>query len=118
MGLNKEQLQLVAINRERKRELAKRARDTDTVLTEIREQLDQNAHNLGLSPQAYRSLLEDPEAYKKFLALTNGNGFDSSELAKPKRTQVKSKHSGTIFNTTNWDPLFNKNLREKIEQDL
>lgn len=117
MGLNKEQLQLVAINRERKRELAKRARDTDTVLSEIREQLDQRASDLGLSPQAYRNLLEDPEAYKKFLALTNGNGFNS-ELAKPKRTQVKSKHSGTIFNTTNWDPLFNRNVREKIEQDL
>ncbi len=114
-----------AIHRDRKREQAKKARDTDTVLAEIREDLDQQARSLGLTPEAFRTLLEDPEAYKKFLELTNGNEFnipietnDNSELLKPKRTQIKSKYSGTIFNTTNWDPLFNRNVREKIEKDL
>ena len=114
-----------AIHRERKRHQAKRARSPDIVLAEIRENLKQQARTLGLTPEAFRSLLSEPEAYKKFLELTNGNGFNipieatgNSVLLKPKRTQVKSAYSGTVFDTTNWDPFFNKKARKKIEDGL
>lgn len=96
---------------------------TDRVRSEIKEETDAQAAVYGLRPDVYRKLLENPSLWNDFYQRWQKINSQTKEVANdllvsPRRTTVTSSHSGTVFDTTNWDPKFNRKLRTKITKDL
>ncbi|HET7098834.1 MAG TPA: hypothetical protein VFI61_01210 [Patescibacteria group bacterium] len=119
--------ELAARAAEEAERLAKKIQSDETI-SEVIEVNKAIAYSLDLSDEAFHSLASDPEnflKYKELLAAetqqteTHGEAVINSKndkLNPNHKTQKTSKITGTVFNTTYWDPNFNdvtKAMRKK-----
>ena len=89
---------------------------TPRVFADISDQHKAEAFNLGLSLEQYKKLLENPDLYWDYLSKHKPKTQEKTEpinLHNFRKTQVTSQHSGTIFDTTEWDQTFN--IKNKVK---
>jgi hypothetical protein len=83
-----------------------------------RSGVDENAEQLAKAAAAFGMSIEE---YLKFLdSRPNSNRFgkEKDELNIHSRTSRVSPHSGTKFNTSNWDPAFKHGSMGKEKKKL
>lgn len=100
-----------ALRREERNNIRKRARPEEEVFAEIDAKMRQAALDNGFdSVDEYRHFLDlqmHPELNESEESSQVSGAESSTGVLNPKnRTQKKSKRTGIIFDTTNWDAKF------------